>query len=196
MFRSLILVSTGLDLTKSLLLVSTALDLTKSALDLTKSLLLLLPLLLSFGACNNTKATAQDDRFGGPTPADSLFFSLERTPCFGKCPAYRINVYRSGYATYVGISHTDRQGDHAGRVGTDTMALLLAKAEAVGFFAMQDKYDGQVTDLPSTIVRVVSKDRNKKVVARHKVPVEFKEFAAYAEGLLLNMQWRQLPTQD
>lgn len=149
----------------------------------------------AFAACNNTKATAQDDRFGGPTAADSLFFSLERTPCFGKCPAYRINVYRSGHATYLGISHTEKQGDHAGNVTPETMALLLAKAESVGFFAMLDKYDGQVTDLPSTIVRVVSMDRNKKVVARHKVPPEFKEFATYAEGLLLPLPWQPRSTQ-
>lgn len=163
-----------------------------------RSLILLtaIPFMLVLGACNNTKATAQDDRFGGRAKADSLFFSLERTPCFGKCPAYRINVYRSGYATYVGISHTELQGDHVGSVPPETMALLLSKAEAVGFFNMQDKYDGQVTDLPSTIIRVVSKDRDKKVRARHQVPAEFKEFAAYADGLLLRLPWRQVHDQD
>jgi Domain of unknown function (DUF6438) len=152
--------------------------------------------LLVLSACNSNKAVAQDDRFGGPTPADSLFFSLERTPCFGKCPAYRINVYRSGYATYKGLSHAKLEGDHTSHVSADTMALLLAKAETIGFFAMQDKYDGQVTDLPSTIIRVVSKDRDKKVVARHKVPPEFKAFAAYADSLLLPLPWNQLPTQE
>ncbi len=151
--------------------------------------------LLVLGACNNNKVIAQDDRFGGPSPADSLFFSLERTPCFGKCPAYRINVYRSGLATYKGISHSKFEGDHKGRMSADTLALLLAKAESLGFFAMQDKYDGQVTDLPSTIIRVISKERDKKVVARHKIPAEFKELSAYADELLLGVSWQPVPAQ-
>lgn len=148
-----------------------------------------------FGACNNNKALVQDDRFGGPAQADSLFFSMERTPCFGKCPAYRINVYRSGFATYKGISHTKFEGDHESRISEDTLALLLAKAESLSFFTMQDKYDGQVTDLPSTIIRVISKERDKKVVARHKIPAEFKELAAYADELLLGLPWRPVPAQ-
>jgi hypothetical protein len=143
-----------------------------------------------FLSCNGQKVAANDDRFGGPGPADSLFFSMERTPCFGKCPAYRINVYRSGYATYTGISFTERTGEHAGRVGPETMQALLAKAEAINFFGLQDKYDGQVTDLPSTIVRIVSQGRDKKVVARHKVPQEFKDFAKQADELLLGTDWK------
>ncbi|MEO8067360.1 MAG: DUF6438 domain-containing protein [Flavobacteriales bacterium] len=159
--------------------------------------LLLLPTaaLLAFGACNTTKTAAQDDRFGGTGAADSLFFSIKRTPCFGKCPVYQINVYRSGYATYTGTNNTDLLGDHVGHIGADTLALLLNKAEALGFFGLQDKYDGQVTDLPSTIVRVVSKDRNKQVLGRVKAPQAFKDLVLYAEELLLKAPWKPLETQ-
>ena len=129
------------------------------------------------------------DRFGGPTPADSLFFSLERTPCFGQCKAYRIRIYRSGYAIYEGSSFVDKVGTFEGRVGTDTMALLLRKAEEVQFFGMQDKYDSQVTDLPSTIIRVVANDKDKKVIGRVGTPAAFKALAAYADELVFPLPW-------
>ncbi|MFN9039726.1 MAG: DUF6438 domain-containing protein, partial [Planctomyces sp.] len=75
--------------------------------------------------------------YGGATEADSLFFSLERTPCFGQCKTYRIRVYRSGFAVYEGSSFVEKTGTHYGHVGSDTLALLLRKAQEVDFFNLQ-----------------------------------------------------------
>ena len=127
---------------------------------------------------------------GGPTNADSLFFSLERTPCFGSCKAYRIAVYRSGFATYNGRSNMEKEGPHTTRIGQETMALLLAKAEEMGFFTMQDKYDAEVTDLPSTFIRVVANGKDKMVMGRVGQPAAFKSLAAYAEEQLLPLPWK------
>jgi hypothetical protein len=135
-------------------------------------------------------------RYGGENAADSLFFSLQRTPCFGQCKAYRIQVYRSGFAVYEGSSFVEKMGTHHGRVGTDTLAMLLRKAQEVDFFAMQDRYDSQVTDLPSTIIQVVAEGKNKKVVGRVGMPASFKAFAAYADELLFPVAWKpQLPLE-
>ncbi|MBK8499497.1 MAG: hypothetical protein IPL52_11950 [Flavobacteriales bacterium] len=73
---------------------------------------------------------ASTSPFGGATRADSLFFTIERTPCFGTCKAYRIEVYRSGYATYNGRSNMEKQGPHSAWAKPETMAALLRKAGA------------------------------------------------------------------
>lgn len=162
------------------------------------TLLLLVLVLLTGGfiACNGQKAASSPAPYGGDTPADSLFFTITKTPCFGKCPAYTVHVYRSGFATYNGKSHVEKTGEHTAHVGTDTMALLLAKAEAIGFFDLQDVYDSQVTDLPTTTIAVAAGGRTKQVKARHHVPQQFKDFAAYAEGLLLPVAWKPVKAQD
>lgn len=67
------------------------------------------------------------------------------------------------------------------------MALLLRKAEEVQFFGMQDNYDSQVTDLPSTIIRVVA-NANKKVIGRVGTPAAFKALAAYADELVFPLR--------
>ena len=69
------------------------------------------------------------------------------------------------------------------------MALLLRKAEEVQFFWMQDKYDSQVTDLPSTIIRVVANANDKKVIGRVGTPAAFKALAAYADELVFPLPW-------
>jgi len=163
-----------------------------------KHLLLATATLLVAAACKNREQVVTDGTaaqgpavvYGGATEADSLFFSLERTPCFGQCKTYRIRVFRSGFAVYEGSSFVEKTGTHYGHVGSDTLALLLQKAGDIDFFNLQDRYDSQVTDLPSTIVEVVANGRNKRVVARVGTPPALKAFAAYADELLFPVAWK------
>jgi hypothetical protein len=134
--------------------------------------------------------------FGGPGEADSLVFMLERTPCFGKCKAYRVHIYRSGYATYEGRSHVEKEGMYHGRVDKALIEGLLADAERIGFLSLEDKYDGPVTDLPSMIVRIVAGGKDKKVVGRVGTPEKFRGFVERAEAILLPLDWKPLPAKD
>lgn len=124
--------------------------------------------------------------------SDSVFFSLERTPCFGKCAAYTVTIDKFGNARWIGRSNTDRPGTWKAQVSTMTMERLLSRANSIGFFDMEDRYDGQVTDLPSTIIRVNANGKDKKVVARYKIPPAFKPFAAFADSLLMPLAWTQV----
>lgn len=135
-------------------------------------------------------------QFGGAAKGDSLFFFLERTPCFGRCKAYRISIYRSGYAQYEGRLNVEKEGLHEGRIGADTMALLLNEAERIGFFGMKDSYDAEVTDLPSTIVKIYANGKEKRVLARVGTPPALKAYVEQVEGLLLPVPWKPLPAKD
>jgi hypothetical protein len=168
------------------------------------TLLLLLP---AFLACSGKREAARIKaetprpgltpvvKYGGEERTDSLFFSLERTVCFGACKAYRIEVFRGGHATYDGRANVEKIGLFTGRVGRDTLDLLLEEAKRINFFDLQDRYDSEVTDLPSTIVRVVAMGRDKKVVGRTGYPEKFRAFVEYAEELLLPMPWKPVQPQ-
>ncbi|MCC6541595.1 MAG: hypothetical protein IT225_05200 [Flavobacteriales bacterium] len=143
-----------------------------------------------------TAPTTQSPTLGGPDKADSLVVTLQRTPCFGRCPAYVINVYRSGYATYEGRSHVEREGMHSAWIGKDTLERIIGDAEKFGFFQFQDRYDRDVTDLPSAILRVVANGKDKRVVSRIGAPAQFKLIFDRAEGLLLPIPWRPMPTTE
>lgn len=157
-------------------------------------------------ACSNEKpATASQEstttqrpapvQFGGPEKRDSLFLSLERTSCFGTCKAYRIDLYRSGFATFDGKRNMEKEGRHSARIGMDTLRVILEKAEALGFNRMQDVYDGDVTDLPSTHLQIVANGRDKRVMGRVGQPTEFKQLVAYVEELLLPVPWKPVVAQ-
>ncbi len=146
----------------------------------------------SIASCGSQRPAASGSAtvFGSKT--DSVFFSLQRTPCFGKCPAYTVRINADGSAHYTGRSHAPREGEFQGRVDKATMQALYDRASAIGFFAFQDKYDGPVTDLPSTIIRVNANGADKKVVGRVDTPRAFKPFAAYADSLLAQVHWEKV----
>ncbi len=138
-----------------------------------------------------TPATAQDTkRLGGPAPGDSLVIALERTPCFGMCPAYRFNAYRSGYATYEGVVHVENLGRHEGRVPLDKLQRAVDRANESGFFKLDAVYDSQVTDLPSTVIRVVADGQDKQVTGRVGTPASFKSYTTFLEEELLPAAWK------
>jgi Domain of unknown function (DUF6438) len=71
--------------------------------------------------------------------------TLERTPCFGTCPVYRVAISRSGVVRFSGNHHVLH------REGTDTIPAarvdsLLGELEAGGYFGFADAY---VMDSPA-----------------------------------------------
>jgi hypothetical protein len=164
--------------------------------------LTLLPIALLPAACKNNQkaagaaapspATEQVGvtTLGGPTAADSLVFMLQRTHCFGRCPVYKIEVFRSGHATYDGVLNVERLGQHRGRVSLDVLNELVQRADSIGFSQMPDAYDADVTDLPSSIVRVVANGYDKQVKARVGTPQRLRLFVEHAESLLLPLDWQ------
>ena len=159
---------------------------------MTHKLLFSALIVMSMASCSSQQpaATPSGTVFG--SKSDSVFFSLQRTPCFGKCPAYTVRIDADGSAHYTGRSNAPREGEFSGRVDKATMQALYDRASAIGFFAFQDKYDGPVTDLPSTIIRVNANGADKKVVGRVDTPRAFKPFAAFADSLLGQVQWEKV----
>lgn len=136
-------------------------------------------------------------KFGGAAQGDSLFFTIRRTPCFGKCKAYEINVYRSGYATFNGHSNVELEGMHQGHVGMDTLNTLLSQAEKIDFFGLEDSYDNKgVTDLPSTIIQIAANGKTKRVIGRVGTPESLKSYITSVEELLYPMPWRPVPKAE
>lgn len=147
------------------------------------------------GACSMSEHFARERHTYG-SAADSVFFSVERTPCFGKCPTYSTRVDRNGGVEWVGRQNVERMGTWNAHMDYAQMELLLDRAKAIGFFAMQDRYDGEVTDLPSTILRVNADGTDKQVMGRYRTPPGFKSLATYADSLLGTLEWKALAGAD
>jgi hypothetical protein len=118
-------------------------------------------------ACVGQVATAQDH----DVPPDTII-RLQRTSCFGSCPIYAVTIDAHGAVTYVGERFVRVVGEQRAHIAPSAVAMLLARAEAIGFFEMRDSYrvlrnpNGEiltVTDLPTKIVTITANGRTKRV---------------------------------
>lgn len=139
---------------------------------------------------NSQKAVAQEKQV---STEDSLFLSFERTQCFGECPAYRITINSEGQCLYEGFKWVDRTGKHTAEISDEQMKEIRNMAGEIGFFELKDKYDGHVSDLPSTIY-ILSRTgggEHKRVIDRYQGPQELREFGKFLDRMLLNLDWKK-----
>ena len=104
-------------------------------------------------------------------PGDtSLQIAIERRPCFGGCPVYRLTVLGNGDLTYEGIRFVAREGTVNDRIAADLVTKLAAEFKAVRFDTLADRYvDGEPTcpmhteDAPTVITSITSPGLTKRV---------------------------------
>jgi hypothetical protein len=105
-----------------------------------------------------------------PVPADSTagqsagpgdYVTLERGPCFGTCPVYRVTVARSGAVTFDGrrfVADSGTSRDSIPAADADRLFRQLADAGWTGFarrYAMGEPGCGRfATDLPTVVIEL------------------------------------------
>ncbi|GAA4494626.1 hypothetical protein GCM10023172_05130 [Hymenobacter ginsengisoli] len=78
----------------------------------------------------------------------------QRTPCYGRCPAYTATVYADGRVEYDGQRFVPLLGKHTLSLPPAQVADMLAEAKRINFSALADQYAGHTTDLPATLITV------------------------------------------
>jgi len=126
---------------------------------------------------------------------ESLFLTMERTPCFGKCPAYKITIFNTGKVVFQGFSHTKYIGDYGKQLTKKQLKEIQKMMDEINILEMKDIYDTDVTDFPSTILFLVSNNTHKKkILDRVDAPSELKQFEKLIDFLVLDDELKQLPT--
>lgn len=93
---------------------------------------------------------------------------LERTPCYGACPVYKVTIQADGTVFYQGFRHVERIGAFTASVAPEELQNLLRLANTVGYWRLKDGYsvnDGgpHVFDMPGCNVTLSTNRRTKTV---------------------------------
>ena len=119
-------------------------------------------------ACHNKQAP------GTPLvrTVDSLV--LERTRCFGMCPAYRLTIRSDGAVTFVSRNPGDTSGVKTDSLRQEQVAWLVEEATRLGFFTLPAVIADdstlcplRATDHPSAKVTILRQDSARTVVDYH-----------------------------
>ena len=136
------------------------------SVDLRRFLCLgILAAVLLLPAINHAQAVPRD-----------FMIELQRTRCFGTCPAYSVSVDASGSVTYQGTDFVRVTGRATARIPLSQVAALAATVERIGLFRLKDNYDAPITDLQTTYVTVTSNGRTKRIVDYYGAPDSLTQF--------------------
>jgi hypothetical protein len=121
---------------------------------------------------------------------DSLVFSIRRTACFGTCPIYVAQVYKSGYAEYEGKNFVDNIGVFQARISLSAIEEVLAKAKEIDFYALNESYDNLgISDLPATIVIINNVTLSKQILNRYDGPKALISLEQLIDGIIEQQTW-------
>ncbi len=126
-----------------------------------------------------------------PEYPDSLILRLQRTPCFGQCPVYTLNVYSSGLAVLEGKRFFDHIGTFKGQFTPADFSQIMDAASDAGFFQMNHVYDAPVTDLPSTTLIIRTESAEHWTYNRMNSPDELRALETTVEEMIKGKAWEE-----
>jgi hypothetical protein len=94
---------------------------------------------------------------------NDITIKLERTACFGTCPIYSVSIYGNGTIHYEGIRFVETNGTKTYEISTEKIKELVSLVYETGYFSLDDRYEIQVTDLPSAITTITIGNQTKSV---------------------------------
>lgn len=97
---------------------------------------------------------------------EDVVISLERTRCFGVCPAYTVTIYGDGTVVYEGVDFVKVKGTQTAQIPQEDVRELVDDFYAAGFFQLRDRYEQQASDLPSQTTSITI-DGTTKTVFRY-----------------------------
>jgi len=129
--------------------------------------------------------------------SDITKITLERTPCFGACPVYKLTIHSSGKVEYEGKDHVRQKGSRSGTISTEDFEKLLRKINEINFFNLSERYDGKnpdgsgvtITDLPTRKTSVTRGNRTKTVENYFRGPKGLKELEDLIDELTKSAEW-------
>lgn len=130
---------------------------------------------LIFAACAQQKKTT-----GGRVSADSKKkdngikqIVMERTACFGTCPAYRVIINKDGSAKYISRFYTEYEGTFEKKLDKEKTTMLFDAFAGYKVDTCQDEYKSLVQDLPGIWYEIYYTNGKEKMIKKAEFGPEF-----------------------
>ena len=112
------------------------------------------------------------------TTQGPITITLQRTPCFGFCPSYKVSLREDGTVTYEGEQHVKVAGTQTWKIDPAAVRALAKEMIDAGYFELQDEYRAMVTDHPTVYTSLAAGGRTKKVMNYVAGPQKLKDLEA------------------
>jgi len=101
-----------------------------------------------------------------------LEITLERTECYGRCPAYRLTITADGKVVFEGRRFVKQEGTTIkSSISREGLKQLMAEFDRVKFFSLEDDYSNDLnrcpTDNPSAFTSIRINGESKIIKHYH-----------------------------
>tara|TARA_R110000868_G_scaffold409447_1_gene694931 strand:- start:578 stop:1135 length:558 start_codon:yes stop_codon:yes gene_type:complete len=119
-----------------------------------KNSLLVLLLLLTLG-CSSLQKINSD------------YIVLQRTPCFGSCPDYKLTLFENGNGIIKGSGFITKKEKIKFSISREAVDIIFSIADSVNFFSYPSNIDdvcvSEVSDMSGTFLTIKKSSEKKKV---------------------------------
>lgn len=146
--------------------------------------IIVLSVLAAFTACKSTSNTTARVLKG----SKPFVISLERTPCFGTCPVYKVSIHSDGKIQYSGKDFSNPKGEYETYIPLTEVEVLRKAIIEANFVHLADVYDNiYISDLPSVITTLtVDGKQVKSIKNRYNPPPQLVKLE-----ILIDNIWRK-----
>jgi len=94
---------------------------------------------------------------------------LERSECYGTCPAYSVEIHGDGSIDYEGNAYVANKGRQRAQIAPDALVALAARFDKAGFFRLDwaDPCDAVATDNPTATLTFTTGLRTRTIADYH-----------------------------
>jgi hypothetical protein len=152
-----------------------------------KKILFLLGGVLLFASCASVKIVG--DNKGQVT-------AIEKSPCFGKCPVYAMQIFKDGKVLYEGRANTKKLGTFQKTLTKKELTTVVKAFENARFTTFQDTYISELADLPSTLIYYSDGKVNKSVTGKENRPAPVMQLQYMLEKIADSDGWLLIKGPD
>ncbi len=127
------------------------------------------------------------------TPTVLLMAKINRTPCYGKCPVFTIELFNNGVVKYNGIAFVDKKGIYTAKVTPEFIARIQSKALSIKYLSFENKYPIApivIADLPTTTTFIRIGEEGKQIADNFDAPRELIDFENWLEHQFDKLDWQ------
>jgi Domain of unknown function (DUF6438) len=127
-----------------------------------------------------------------PKVDNNVMVSLQRTPCFGQCPVFKIQLFNDGKVVYEGRAFCKRMGTHKATASPELIKAIQQKASDIKYLSLNEKYpkgESMITDIPTTVSYIKFGSESKMIHNNYDAPTELIEFERWLEQQFEGLKW-------
>ncbi|HMO38277.1 MAG TPA: DUF6438 domain-containing protein [Saprospiraceae bacterium] len=146
-----------------------------------------LGLLLTLTACDTNRALLRTD-----FNRETRVIEMAKSPCYGRCPVFRLTVYASGLVSFDGERYTERTGFWVKKMDKNEYQNLLRAFRNANLWQFDNVYRGEYYDAPTVTISYYEEGDLKTIIGKDGRPNKVLELEALLDDLARTDGWVQI----